>query len=96
MDEALKNRMFAEARFIRGLTYFNLVRLYGGAAIPETFTEGLEGLEIPRKTSEETFNYLLEDLKYAADNLPEKSALGSELWRASKGAALSFLGKAYL
>src|SRR5665647_3381152 len=29
MDEKLKNRLLGEARFLRALYYFNLVRLYG-------------------------------------------------------------------
>lgn len=97
MDEALKNRMFGEARFLRGLTYFNLLRLYGGVAIPKTYTEDLNGLEIPRASADSTYDYVIEDLKYAADNLPAKSAYESDdIWRATKGAALAMLGKVYL
>lgn len=97
MDETLKKQYYAEARFIRALTYYNLVRIYGGVAIPESFTNSLEGLEIPRKTSEETYDYIVADLEYASANLPLKSAYdASDKWKATKGAADAFLGSVYL
>jgi hypothetical protein len=97
MDPVKKEQIFGEARFMRGLTYFHLLRLYGGVAIPETFTNSVSGLEIPRKTSDETYDYLIEDLKYAAEKLPKKAAYSaSDNWRATQGAALAMLGKVYL
>ncbi len=97
MDEDLKLRFFAEAKFIRAATYFNLVRLYGGVPIPESFTEGLSGLEIPRKTFDETYAYIISDLEDAIEGLPKKSEYdANDSWRASKGAAQSLLGDVYL
>ena len=97
MDESLKTRFFAEARFIRAATYYNLVRLWGGVPIPETFTEGLAGLDIPRKTVDETYAYIIADLEDAIQNLPKKSEYGAtDIWRASKGAAQALLGDVYL
>ncbi|WP_163712500.1 RagB/SusD family nutrient uptake outer membrane protein [Mangrovibacterium lignilyticum] len=97
MDEDLKAQYFAEARFLRAATYFNLVRMYGGLPIPESFTEGLEGLEVSRSTVEETYNYIVADLEYAIANLPKKSEYASsDVWRASQGAAQALLGDVYL
>lgn len=97
MDEDLKARYFAEARFLRAATYFNLVRLYGGLPIPESYTEGLDGLEVSRSSVEETYDYIIIDLKYAIDKLPKKSEYASaNVWRASKGAAQALLGDVYL
>ena len=97
MDEDLKLRYFAEARFLRALTYYNLVRMYGGVPIPESFTEGLGGLNIPRKTVDETYAYIITDLEYAEQNLPKKSEYSIDnVWRASKGAAQALLGDLYL
>ncbi|WP_308991291.1 RagB/SusD family nutrient uptake outer membrane protein [Mariniflexile litorale] len=97
MAETLKTRYFAEARFLRAATYYNLVRMFGGVPIPESFTEGLEGLNLPRKTVDETYAYLIEDLEYAEANLPKKSEYGqNDIWRASKGAAQALLGDVYL
>src|SRR5699024_2687133 len=97
MDEELRQQRFGEAMFLRALTYFNLLRLDGGVPIPETYTQGLDNLEIPRKSVEETYDYIIEDLSYAAENLPLKSEYGNEeIWRASRGAARALLGKVYL
>lgn len=97
MDESLKDRYFAEARFIRAATYFNLLRMYGGLPIPETFTEGLKGLEIKRSTVDVTYDYIIKDLEYAIGKLPEKSKYApNDVWRASRGAARSLLGDVYL
>jgi starch-binding outer membrane protein, SusD/RagB family len=97
MDAARKEQIFGEARFMRGLTYFHLLRLYGGVPIPESYTSSLNGLEIPRKTPDEVYDYIIEDLKYAAEKLPKKAErAANEKWRASRGAALAMLGKVYL
>lgn len=97
MDQALKERRFAEARFIRAICYYYLVRVYGGCAIPEGMTKGLEGLEIPRKSVDETYDYIIADLEYCISKLPVKSAYGdADKWRATKGAAQGLLGEVYL
>ncbi|WP_372772582.1 RagB/SusD family nutrient uptake outer membrane protein [Mangrovibacterium sp.] len=97
MDETIKARYFAEARFLRAATFYNLVRMYGGVPIPESFTAGLEGLNIPRKTVDETYEYIIADLEFAEQNLPEKSEYsGDNIWRASKGAAQALLADIYL
>ncbi len=97
MDQTLKEQMYGEVRFIKGLTLFNLVRLYGGVPVPESMTENLEGLEIPRKTVDETYEALIADLEYAIEKLPAKSSYAdSEKWKASKGSAQGILGEVYL
>lgn len=97
MDETLKAQYFGEARFLRALTMFNLVRIFGGLPIPESYTESLDGLEIARETVDDTYSYIIADLEYAEENLPAKSEYdNSDTWRASRGAAQSLLGEVYL
>lgn len=97
MDATRKEQIFGEARFMRGLTYFHLLRLYGGVPIPAGYTASLDNLEIPRKSADEVYDYIIEDLKYAAEKLPKNAERASnEKWRATRGAALSILGKVYL
>ncbi len=95
MDQTLKEQYFGEARFLRALSYFNLVRLFGGLPIPASFTESLSGLEIPRQSVDSTYNYIISDLKWASGHLPLKSE-ASDVWRATKGAAQAALGEVYL
>lgn len=64
--------------------------------IPETFTNSLEGLEIPRKSIDEVYNYILEDLNYCENNLPIRGTDKYDVWRVSKGAVQTLLGEVYL
>lgn len=94
MDEALKARLIAEAKFIRALSYFRMVRLYGGVSIVTTpFPERL----IPRSSADDVYALIIQDLEEAIANLPERSDYPSEdLGRATKGAAKALLAKVYL
>lgn len=90
-------KIYGQARFMRAYTMFMLLRLYGGLAIPETYTSELSGLEIPRKSVDETYDYIIDDLKYSIENLPTRSGWGSDnYYRVSKGAAQALLGDVYL
>lgn len=89
-DEAYKNRLIGEARFLRALNYFYLVRGWGD--IP------LQHIDlIDRKPTEEVYQFIEEDLLFAIDHLPLKSQYASkDLGRATKGAAQGLLAKVYL
>jgi starch-binding outer membrane protein, SusD/RagB family len=99
IDAALKNRLTGEARFLRGLYYFNLVRYFGG--VPKiTFvplpSEGNSDALNTRVTATEIYNVIKEDLQFAADNLPLKGDAATQIGRANKGAAQALLAKVYL
>jgi len=94
MDEALKTRYIAEARFIRGLLYFDMVRAWGG--VPLITTTSPE-LNLTRSSAEEVYNLLIGDLTYAANNLSYRSEYESiDVGRATKGAANALLARVYL
>jgi starch-binding outer membrane protein, SusD/RagB family len=94
MDTVLRNRYVAEAKFFRGLFYFDLVRAWGGVPMVTSLNPPLK---LARSTKEEIYNLIVSDLLYAAKNLVEKSALGNEeIGRVTKGAAKSLLAKVYL
>lgn len=94
MDESLRSRYIAEARFLRALYYFDLVRAWGGVQLVETTTPPLN---LGRSTREETFNFIEADLLAAIPDLTERSSLApSDLGRATKGAAKALLAKVYL
>ncbi|MBN2175720.1 MAG: RagB/SusD family nutrient uptake outer membrane protein [Bacteroidales bacterium] len=93
-DESLKTRYIAEARFIRGLMYFDMVRAWGGVPIVESTDPPLK---LERSSVEETYNFLIEDLNFAANNLPLRSGYSAiNMGRATKGAAQSLLARVYL
>ena len=68
-SDMLKTRAKAEAHFLRGMVYFNLVRAFGGLPLrltPITSTT----LDMPRSTIEETYQQVIADLEEAAELLP--------------------------
>lgn len=89
MDQNLKQRIKGEASFLRGLFYYNLVNYFGGVPLilesPNFETQG----NLPRSTRQEVVDQVLTDLDYAASILPA-SYSGSNIGRATKGAALAF------
>ncbi|WP_353130333.1 RagB/SusD family nutrient uptake outer membrane protein [Parapedobacter pyrenivorans] len=92
MDDQRKNTLVAEARFLRALHYFNLVRLFGGVPLRLQETVSLIGLGIPRSTADEVYDVIIADLIAAEAALPINDTGG----RASKGAASSLLAYVYL
>ncbi|WP_025762967.1 RagB/SusD family nutrient uptake outer membrane protein [Dyadobacter tibetensis] len=97
-EEKLVKAYKAEASFLRALAYFNLVRIYGPVPmVSETFTDLTKAFGIGRTPVNEIYNNLIiPDLEYATINCLTKTALKGEEARASKGAALTMLGKVYL
>jgi hypothetical protein len=94
MDTKLQNQYVGEAKFLRALFYFDMVRAWGGVPIVIDLEPKFD---LPRNTKEEVFALIEEDLLAAIDNLPEKSEeKPDELGRATKGAAKSLLARVYL
>lgn len=91
MDEALKTRLLAEARFLRAHHYFNLVRTFGGVPIFDGLPAD-NNYNIPRNSKEEVYNFILADLQFAKENLPASYA-SSDIGRATKGAANGYIAK---
>lgn len=93
----LKNRYIGEAKFLRAFFYFELVKNFGGDVINNGFDSKDATLFLPRSPVSEVYNQIYTDLKDAIAVLPEKGQYGSsDIGRATKGAALGFLAKAYL
>lgn len=93
MDESLKKRVVAEAKFLRGLFYFNLTLYFGRP--PLILEPSQPGLQPRNATTEEAWAHVIKDFTEAAVDLP--TTYGStDLGRATRGAAYAFIGKAYL
>ncbi|MGC9342033.1 MAG: RagB/SusD family nutrient uptake outer membrane protein, partial [Bacteroidales bacterium] len=89
-----KEQMVGEVRFLRAYYYFELVKWFGPVPVKvdERFKIGDE-TSIPRSPVSDVYAQIETDLLFAADVLPE---FPPESGRATKGAAQSLLGKAYL
>ena len=92
MDENLKRRYFAEAKFIRAYAYFRLVRAFGGVPLRLHVPEDASQYNLPRATKEEVYAAIEQDLTEAASVLPQ-SYTGADIGRATKGAALALHAK---
>ena len=96
MDEAVKNRTKAQARFFRACSYYFMARIFGGCPIIKTVTTDLNNLSFKRATIDETYAFIIEDLEFCEEYLPVRGADGYDVWRVSKGAAQAVLGNLYL
>lgn len=97
MSDELKAQYKGEARFMRGLYYFQLLDFYGGVPIyDETTDVGAEFATMlkPRSTAEEVRKFVLDDFE-AALSLPEAWD-ASNAGRATWGAAMAMKGKVLL
>ena len=94
VDTERQNQLIAEARFLRGYFYFELVRNFGGVPLMTSFSDPAEVQGITRASTEETYAFIEEDLLAAAEVLPGRNE--AEVGRATRGAALGLLGKVYL
>jgi tetratricopeptide (TPR) repeat protein len=92
MDATLRTRLVNEAKFLRGLMYFNLVRLFGDVPL---VTKEVEDLKPARAPAAAVYDLIISDLS-AAEGLPLDYAAGSGKGRATSGAAKSLLAKVYL
>lgn len=91
-----KDRHKAEAEFLRALAYFDLVRIFGDVPLITKDLTIAEAYKTPREKVAAIYtNLIIKDLLDAEIKLPQKYT-GTDIGRATKGAAKSLLGKVYL
>lgn len=90
LNAATRNAFIAQAKFLRGLYYFDLVRYFGG--VPIALHDGdAEGA--PRDSEDDVYRQIVEDFT-AAEQIPEGFSKLTSI--ASAGAASGWLSKVYL
>lgn len=95
-DTGTRNRVEAEARFLRGTSYFNLVQVFGKAfndgspasnpGVPLVLTPTRtvdESLQVPRATVAEVYAQVVSDLTAARDALPASNGFFANTYVAS-------------
>lgn len=78
-----KNLLLGEAHFLRAMVNFYLVKRFGGIQIIEKVLTPEDNMLIPRASTKESYDFILQDLKFASDKLPGTNNRG----RATQGAA---------
>jgi starch-binding outer membrane protein, SusD/RagB family len=93
MDETLKNRYLAEAKFARAFSYFRLVRAFGDVPLRLSLPKDPTEYNIPRTPKAQVYAAIEKDLTEAAGVLPTRYG-PADVGRATKGAALALQAKA--
>src|SRR5690606_11012296 len=97
MDPVKISRMRAEVKFLRATQYFYMSQFWGSVPlITQTLTPE-EANIVDKASKAQVVDFIIKELKEAADDLPRLADIpSSEIGRASKQAALGFLGRIYL
>ena len=97
MSDSLKNRLVAEARFLRAYFYFNLVRTFGRVPLITNIPTASQSEVVPQSTADEVYQFIIDEFNAVIPVLPEKSQYPSaDLGRVTKGAAKGMLAKVYM
>ena len=93
MAPTVKNSRKGETLFLRALTYFNMVRIWGDIPlVSEEINNPFDAFDHVRNSAEEVYELIEEDLLDAIELLPTEN-MGD---RVEKGAAQTLLAKVYL
>ncbi len=99
MDEELKNRIIAEAKFLRALNYFNLVRCFGEVPLRLTPIEAGNDQGLAVSSIVEIYDSIIDDLNYASiycwGRNESRGNYTNDLGRVTNTAAHALLAKVY-
>jgi len=93
-SEEARKVVESEARAIRGLEYFDLVRMFERVPLLTVATTEV----VPQSEPDAVYEQIVADLKFAADNMPEEKYAdkSNNLGRITKYAAAAMLARVYL
>ena len=95
MDADVRDAYLGEARFIRAYWYFNLVKTFGGVPLVTVPLASSE-YQQARATTDEVYTLIKEDLEFAIEFLPPRSAYSlNALGRATRGSAQGLMTKVH-
>lgn len=94
VDDEFKKEIEAEAKFLRAVLYFTLVRMFGDVPLVIQSTPAYTGKDPGRTVYYEVYNQIVEDLTFAEKKMRDSAEqIGS---RPCKWAATAYLSKVYL
>lgn len=96
IEETKRKALIAEAKWLRGWSYFNLVRLFGEVPMPLVPTKSIEESQLPKTPIATIYNQIISDLQYSEANLPTQKRTGAGIGRPIVGTAKFLLAKVYL
>ena len=95
IDTAMRARLVAETKFLRGLYYFNLSNIFGDVPLWTDELDAAAVSKLSRTPLADVRGQIIKDLTEASAALPLKNGT-SDIGRATQGAALALLAKVYL
>lgn len=94
LSPAVADKVISQAKFLRAVYYFELVRYFGGVPLYLTAIKAAGDAYIARATVEEVYQLILSDVQEAIPKLPAPTF--PQDGRANKGAARMLLADIYL
>lgn len=95
VDGATRDLMVAQAKFLRAVYYFDLVKMYGG--VPLWTKSSIDGeIMKPRSSADQVYQQITQDMKDAEAVLPPTWSNAADKGRATTYAASAFLARIYL
>lgn len=97
LDSGEKDEVKGEAKFLRAMAYFTLVKRFGGVPLitePQEYDGDLTKLQVPRATEQAIWDFIISECTDAASMLPLTRT--SYIQRATQGAALALKSRAAL
>jgi len=95
LDATLTKSYVAEAKFLRGLSYFILASNYGDVPLKTSVAQSSDDAFVPTSPVADIYQQAIKDFSESAADLPVTRPTGDK-GRITRGAAFAFLGKAYL
>jgi len=92
--QEVKNRLEAEARFIRALVYYDLVRLFGEIPYLDNLRYAVS--EVKKSPVNDVYAGIIRDLEFAKEYLPMQHPDNDCRTRPSKGTAVTVLASVHL
>jgi hypothetical protein len=91
-----RNEIVGQAKFLRALYYFHLVKTFGGVPLHIEATRDLSKVALPRSTEQEVYAQIITDLKEAETLMGPFSSSRHNAGYATSGSAKALLAKVYL
>ncbi len=89
-----KNRLIAEARFLRAFFHYELVRAFGRVPVVDHWVQSASE-KIGQSEIDDVYAFIIDELTMAAEDLPLKSEYAdADLGRVTRGTAHAYLAKA--
>lgn len=94
--EAPRRNIVGQAKFLRALYYFHLVKAFGGVPLHVKATVDFSSVALPRSSAAEVYAQIIADLKEAETMIAPFTTANHTAGYATPGAAKALLAKVYL